>query len=163
MRRRSGRAIASDPTADLIAWQGSIRIDPVDERSYPVMRSVLVPPGELLAGMRTQPVVQKRPIRDGHVAHRVHEPIRQEIPTGAPAVRSSAFQPTLLHMRGWFDSTSTDWNWPARFSGLWARVGLLAVPTPGGAQQQPAPRFTRVLRVPRFSTLPPEMTPVTHA
>jgi hypothetical protein len=129
---------------------------------YPVMRAVLVPPGELLAGMRTQPVVQHRARRDGHVANRVHQPIRQEIPTGAPAVRSSAFQPTLLRMFGWMDTTSTDWNWPARFSGLWSRVGVLAIPAPGGARQQPAPRFTRVLRVPRFSTLPPEMIPVPH-
>lgn len=162
MRNRAARAragrMSSVPPPDILPAAGEVRAS--QTRSYPVLQTVSVPPGEVPAGMRTQGTVHHRMRREGFEFSRQHRPIRQPIPPTVPPVISSRFQPTALWMS---QSVSTvnagSWRWPARFSGAWGRVGRLVLPQPGGAVQQPAPRWTRTIRVRRYSTLPQEIIP----
>jgi hypothetical protein len=111
--------------------------------------------------MRTQPIVGHDQRRDGWNFMRSHVPIERANPGPiVPPVISSQFQPIAIDPQGNVtETTSTDWRWPARFSGLWSRAGLLALASPGGAEMGASPRWSRVVRVPRYSTLPGEIIP----
>lgn len=155
---RSGARSNPTATQDVLPWSGELVA--VQGRSAPVLQAVLVRPDTTPAGVRTQPVVDKHVRNTRFVSYRFHRPYRMEIPTTPPAVQSSRFQPVVLWRSGWTDTKpGGSWLPPPRFSGLFHRAAVLVLPNPGGAQQLPRWRWTRTIRVPRYSTLPPEYTP----
>lgn len=144
------------------AWPGDVLHS--GGRSYPTLAVSSPPAGSVTAGVRTQPIVSRIPRREGWSVWRHHRAVTNPGPDPVPSVHSSRFQPVSLGPQGNYTDTTGggDWRFPARFDGHWFRAGRIVVGStvPSGALMTPSPRPSRrVLRVPRFSTLPPEITP----